>query len=240
MQELFNAQLSVDRTDSDFTAISLADATTDDVLSDSSTIALLAGVLLFLLGIAASVLWEQTFGLVRRPADIRSTSPSPVFTVPFRGALEEPEFLETNALVRRTARHQIPGSPWLFAPVGEHASLLAPALAHTVGDGGGNDATEAAADADQSDDGMTDDPSIHPPPGSVRLQTKIPERATTHATRRGSPRVPRRVRRNVGQRSRAGGRSKKRPRLEAARSAGRAHRRRPPGRSDRPARPRKQ
>ncbi|MGE4086182.1 MAG: hypothetical protein AB7H93_24620 [Vicinamibacterales bacterium] len=116
-QELDAAQRAVDGVRS--TAELVRPAVLDGgPLRDATTLAVAAAAVLGLIGLAASVLWDQTFGVVRRPSDLRWVSDAPVTRLGrHRGGASLAD-LPGSAIGRRLARRDVPGCGWLLVPVG--------------------------------------------------------------------------------------------------------------------------
>lgn len=133
VQDLPGAEASVADASSDYEVVRAARSPDGDVLSDAGMMALLAGIPLFLIGLGASVLWDQTLGVVRRPRDVRWATDAPVFAI-CHG--RDDRIVDPSPLTRLLARQQIPGSLWTLVPVGRspRVASLSSSLAATVGD----------------------------------------------------------------------------------------------------------
>lgn len=117
IQSLTSAQLDAQRIEPEVELIT--PATSDGAPSGSQplTLALMVGLPLFLVGIAASVVWDQTLGYVRKPSDVRWATDTPACAVAFAGPPDGPEAYRSGPLARRLLRHE-PGGRWVIVPVG--------------------------------------------------------------------------------------------------------------------------
>jgi hypothetical protein len=150
VQDLPTAAARVGAAASDYEVVRTARSAGGDLLSDATAMALLAGIPLFLLGLGASALWDQTLGIVRRPRDVRWATDAPVFAIGY-GA--DDRIVDATPLERRLARQQIPGSVWMIAPAGQNQRLtaLSTSLADAVGRRMVTSAQLAGSDFDRSD-----------------------------------------------------------------------------------------
>ncbi|HSL75092.1 MAG TPA: hypothetical protein VK853_11515 [Ilumatobacteraceae bacterium] len=132
VQELPSAEAALGAASSDYEFVRAARSPDGDILSDAVAMALLAGIPLFLIGLGASVLWDQTLGVVRRPRDVRWATDAPVFTIDYE---HDDRIVDPSPLTRRMVRQQIPGSVWMLTPTGRSpkVALLSSALVETVG-----------------------------------------------------------------------------------------------------------
>jgi hypothetical protein len=163
VQDLPSAEAALSAASSDYEFVRAARSPDGEVLSDVVVMALLAGIPLFLIGLGASVLWDQTLGIVRRPRDVRWATEAPVLAIGYgRGD----RIVDPSPLTRRMVRQQIPGSVWMVSPIGRSPKVadLSYALVETVGH---RLTTSARPGQPVRDEAAVEQPSSDavPPPG---------------------------------------------------------------------------
>jgi hypothetical protein len=180
VQDLPSAEADAVDASSDYEVVRVARSPGGDVLSDAGLMALLAGLPLFLIGLGASVLWDQTLGVVRRPRDVRWAADAPVFAI---GYGSDDQVVDPSPLTRLSARQQIPGSVWTIEPVGRNPRVvtLSSSLADVVGD-----RLWSPVDADRPETDRSGSDRSYPPPLGTSGRPAAGDAATSRPTVAGS------------------------------------------------------